>query len=956
MKNIFLLLLMSCLLQGSLQAQGWLQTYYDLSAAYFHSRSQKTLDNGYVIAGATRISSFIDHVTVRKLDVFGNVQWNYVLVNNGRQRVTSIKELPSDGSYLVFYDNNNPSVDFNILHVSATGQFISNTSHSSFTGYYNYKIELTSHDELLIVGTHRDTADIRSMQLTKMDLQGNILWNQIYTHAATFYEIGIDVKQTTDGNYVLTGRQSIVTGTNQTTGSNVQVIKVDTSGTVLWNQVYPTANGTKPYSLLATNDGGCLVLGQQSIGFDDFPMGQKIDPLGTSEWLWVSSTADDRADAGLLDAVELANGDFVCTGSSNYNYKLIAFVKLSATGQVLLEKGLSTSVAAHQGYNIYSDSVGSGFTIFGQDGSGPFLMAVDSIGTLFSNKIVGYYYNDYNSNCIQDIGEPGIAGRVISAVGDLGTRYASSSVDGSYEIEVDTGEHVVSATAYSPYWTLCPDQDTVDFSSSNSRDTVNFGLQATDSCLHLEVNISTAFIRRCFSSYYSITYRNIGTKVAQNAYIELTLDPYLTYDSSSIALTQQTGNVYRFDVGTIPAFSVGTFIVHFTTDCDSAALGQVHCTEAHIFPDTVCAPIIWTGSIINASSNCTNDSITFRLRNLGANMMSPQNYSIIEEHVMLRQAPFQLGSGADTLITIPTTAGNYYRIEANQESGFPPEMGDPIAVADNIGCNGRPVLNQPNILGQYYNGNVSSFVAVDCRANVGSYDPNDKQAQPEGYQANHYIENTIPLSYHIRFQNTGTDTAFTVVVVDTLDVPLDPATVRMGASSHPYTWELRENGILVVTFDNIMLPDSNVNEPLSNGFFKFSIDQDPNNPAGTRIENSAGIYFDFNPPVLTNEVFHTIGSNFINTIVINVDKVATPTIAVQVFPNPFAESTTIAVEGEQYEQLQVQVFTTTGQLVQELAAQGNQLTLTRGNLPAGLYVYRLLGDGTLLSTGKLMIK
>ena len=192
--------------------------------------------------------------------------------------------------------------------------------------------------------------------------------------------------------------------------------------------------------------------------------------------------------------------------------------------------------------------------------------------------------------------------------------------------------------------------------------------------------------------------------------------------------------------------------------------------------------------------------------------------------------------------------------------------------------------------------------------------------------------------------------------MDTLDTPLNPATVRMGASSHPSTWELRENGILVVTFDNIVLPDSNVNEPLSHGFFKFSIDQDPNNPDGTRIENSAGIYFDFNPPVITNEVFHTIGSAFINTVVINVDKVATPDIAVNVFPNPFAESTTIAVAGGTYESLQVQVFTTTGQLVREQSTQGNQLTLTRGNLPAGLYLYRLLGEDKLLSTGKLILK
>ncbi len=417
-------------------------------------------------------------------------------------------------------------------------------------------------------------------------------------------------------------------------------------------------------------------------------------------------------------------------------------------------------------------------------------------------------------------------------------------------------------------------------------------------------------MRRCFPSTYNVNYRNLGTQIAQNAYVEVTLDPYLTYVSSTIPLIQQIGNVHRFDVGSIPSFNGGNFSINVLVDCDSTSLGQVHCTEAHIFPDSICSPIVWTGPIIEATvSNCTNDSTTFRLRNLGSSMNNAELYSIIEEHVMVRQAPFQLGSGADQYVTVATSAGAFSRMEAMQATGFPAVLGDPIAIANNIGCNGLPVLNTPNILNQYYNGNASSFIAIDCQANRGAYDPNDKQAQPEGYEASHYIKNNIPLNYHIRFQNTGTDTAFTVVVIDTLDDPLDPATLVMGASSHPYTWQLRENGILVVTFDNIMLPDSGVNQAASNGYFKFKIEQDANNPDGTMIYNSAGIYFDFNPPIITNQVFHTIGSDFVNSIVINVDKLANPSISIKAFPNPFRDQTTLEVDGRQ-----LRAITTTGLL------------------------------------------
>ncbi|MEL6141909.1 MAG: hypothetical protein AAFU67_09855, partial [Bacteroidota bacterium] len=57
---------------------------------------------------------------------------------------------------------------------------------------------------------------------------------------------------------------------------------------------------------------------------------------------------------------------------------------------------------------------------------------------------------------------------------------------------------------------------------------------------------------------------------------------------------------------------------------------------------------------------------------------------------------------------------------------------------------------------------------VACVENGGSYDPNAKVAYPTGYGERHYIEEGTKLTYDIYFQNTGTDTAFTVIIRDTL--------------------------------------------------------------------------------------------------------------------------------------------------------------------------------------------
>ncbi|PCH66207.1 MAG: hypothetical protein COC01_08660, partial [Bacteroidetes bacterium] len=67
------------------------------------------------------------------------------------------------------------------------------------------------------------------------------------------------------------------------------------------------------------------------------------------------------------------------------------------------------------------------------------------------------------------------------------------------------------------------------------------------------------------------------------------------------------------------------------------------------------------------------------------------------------------------------------------------------------------------------------------------------------------------------------------------------------------------------TFDNILLPDSNTNEPASHGFVKFKVKQNSNNANDTIISNRASIYFDFNAPVVTNYATVTV----FDTVIIN---------------------------------------------------------------------------------------
>jgi uncharacterized repeat protein (TIGR01451 family) len=148
----------------------------------------------------------------------------------------------------------------------------------------------------------------------------------------------------------------------------------------------------------------------------------------------------------------------------------------------------------------------------------------------------------------------------------------------------------------------------------------------------------------------------------------------------------------------------------------------------------------------------------------------------------------------------------------------------------------------------------------DSRVVTGSFDPNEILVSPRNDPNNYFfMDIDTAMNYTIYFQNTGTDTAFNIVIVDSLDQHLIPATFEMLGSSHPCHYELTGQHTLKFYFDNILLADSNINEPMSHGYVKYKIKPElymPINPY--LISNTAAIYFDFNPAVQTNTVVSTM--------------------------------------------------------------------------------------------------
>ena len=142
---------------------------------------------------------------------------------------------------------------------------------------------------------------------------------------------------------------------------------------------------------------------------------------------------------------------------------------------------------------------------------------------------------------------------------------------------------------------------------------------------------------------------------------------------------------------------------------------------------------------------------------------------------------------------------------------------------------------------------------LTTRVVVGSYDPNDKTGVTSSRTSDllYLINEDEWIDYTIRFQNTGTAEAFFVTITDTLPEELDMTSFQMAVASHAHTYTFKPGRVVEWFFDDINLPDSTTNEVESHGFVKFRIKPAQPLLPGTTIENIANIYFDFNPPVIT---------------------------------------------------------------------------------------------------------
>jgi hypothetical protein len=753
--------------------------------------------------------------------------------------------------------------------------------------------------------------------IVKTDSIGVIQWQN--TIGGSDGDYLYSIAQTTDGGYILGGSsESNISGDkteNSNGGIDYWIVKIDSTGAIQWQNTIGGSGDDELCSIVESFDGGFILGGhsqsnisgdktENNNGFADYWI-VKIDSTGAIQWQnniggdnydWLCSTLQTN-DAGYIlggDSHSDISGDKIemSNGSSDF-----WVVKTDSLGVVQWQNTIgggnfeylnSISQMPDGGYTLggFSDSDISGDkTENSRGGLDYWIVKIDSVGVVLWESTFGGNYWDR----LRSIARTSDGGNI--SVGDSYSTVSGDKTENSMSYDfwvVKTNE-----TGYIQW------QNTIGGSAGD----VPFCVKQTSEGGYVlggysGSNISGDKTENCIGQgdFWIVKITDKFNLINGKVFIDANNNGYQDIGETSLinqkiaesgtgnfSFSQQNGIYYVPVIGP-GIYSVSSDLVNYynaVPASHSATFTGIHQTDslndfalqpAGVFND-LCVSITPLGPFRSGF----NASYLVNYSNVGTTTLNPTVIFFPDNNVSFVNATPVASS-----VTLDSTVWNFGPLAPFQSGQIVitvnVNIGMPIGTLINSGVRIEPLAGDANL-----QCNQSYWEEYT----TGSYDPNDILVDEDTLLSTQF-PNPPFLEYLIRFQNTGNDTAFTVKILNLIDTTLlDLSSFEFVTSSHPVnlSWLPWERNMQFM-FNNILLPDSNANEPESHGFVRYRIQPKSNLGAGDAITNNAAIYFDFNNPILTNIAFTQI------VLPTSIQEISS-TGNLLIYPNPANSSLTI---------------------------------------------------------------
>lgn len=295
-------------------------------------------DGEYVIL--TRGWSNTDDVRLISLNACGDTlrTREYVMSpgNGGEFPVNIFQNSDSSytilGSQYVAAEGNSSSF---ILNVSKNGDSLSHHIINIGNNDNTESCIALGNKQYVCTGKYNLALPDASVFIYKTDSAGNIIWQHDhgYPDGYSVYKL----IQVSDGGFVISGR----TRDSSSYRFNHFLMKTDSTGHLLWQQIYHDTLNQFGGSVTLTHDSGFLITGSEEYqslnGTDDRAVVMKTDSAGNLQWRKLYS--DPSGSTGFGHSIEDNYGNFIILSGAgdtmNTDIHYIRIVKLNSQGDLL---------------------------------------------------------------------------------------------------------------------------------------------------------------------------------------------------------------------------------------------------------------------------------------------------------------------------------------------------------------------------------------------------------------------------------------------------------------------------------------------------------------------------------------------------------------------------------------------------------------------------------------------
>jgi len=237
----------------------WTKTFGEEDGYESAMSVKQTTDGGYILGGWTESYGPNDRdFYLIKTDASGDTIWTKVYGDSPLQQAHSVQQT-EDGGYVLagwILSTGYSRIDFYVVKTDSVGNAVWTYQNEDLLAEEAYSVQQTNDGAYVIAGYTQSSGEGQEdFYLIRLDSSGEVVWTQTYGGFSS--DVANSVKQATDDGFLIAGTTYSFGEGN----ADFYLVKTDADGEEVWTHCYGGELYEEAYSVSQIHDGGYIIAG-----------------------------------------------------------------------------------------------------------------------------------------------------------------------------------------------------------------------------------------------------------------------------------------------------------------------------------------------------------------------------------------------------------------------------------------------------------------------------------------------------------------------------------------------------------------------------------------------------------------------------------------------------------------------------------------------------------------------